>query len=402
MFIRYSGHSDIDFMLLFFVVLQFVVLQIDKEENIMEENVILIPVETLKSFMKDVFVKLGVPEDEAEICRDILIASDLRGIDSHGVGRLKMYYDRIKDGIQFTKTQFEIIKETATTATVDGDHGMGHVISYKAMRMAMDKAKEYGLGSVAVRNSTHYGIAGYYVIMATKEDMMGLTVTNARPSIAPTFGVEPMLGTNPVTFGAPSDMEFPFVIDCATSISQRGKIEYLDRAGKPTPAGWAIDQEGKPHTNTKQLLKDLVSRTAALLPLGGAGETMGGHKGYGYATMVEILSASLQGGSYMRALLGLDEHGKKIPYKLGHFFLAIDIEHFIDVDTCKRITGEIMRELQNSKKMPGHDRIYVAGEKEYEMEKIRIKEGIPANVNLQKNLRIIQEELELTDYDFLP
>ena len=176
-----------------------------------------------------------------------------------------------------------------------------------------------------MRNSTHYGIAGYYVLMATKENMMGLTVTNARPSIAPTFGVEPMLGTNPVTFGAPSDMEFPFVIDCATSISQRGKIEYLDRAEKPTPEGWAIDQEGKPHTETKQLLKDLVARTAALLPLGGAGETLGGHKGYGYGTMVEILSASLQGGSYMKDLLGFDEHGKRVPYKLGHFFLAMNI-----------------------------------------------------------------------------
>ena len=367
----------------------------------MADNVIQIPVETLKSFMKDVFVKLGVPEEEAEICRDVLIASDLRGIDSHGVGRLKMYYDRIKAGIQFTETNFEIVKETETTATIDGHHGMGHVIGYKAMRMAMDKAKQYGLGAVAVRNSTHYGIAGYYPLMAAKEDMIGLTVTNARPSIAPVYGVEPMLGTNPVTFGAPSDMEFPFVIDCATSISQRGKIEYLDRAEKPTPEGWAIDQEGKPHTDTKQLLKDLVSRTAALLPLGGATELLGGHKGYGYAAMVEILSASLQGGSYMKDLLGFDEQGNKVPYKLGHFFLAIDVAHFIDADVCKRITGEIMRGLQNSKKVPGQERIYVAGEKEYEMEKIRAKKGIPANENLQNNLRIMQEELGLTGYDFL-
>ncbi|MBD3309168.1 Ldh family oxidoreductase [candidate division KSB3 bacterium] len=368
----------------------------------MAEQVIHIPVETLKRFMKDVFVKLGVPAEEAEICRDILIASDLRGIDSHGVGRLKMYYDRIKAGIQFTTTNFDIVKETETTATVDGHHGMGHVIGYKAMRMAMDKAKQYGLGAVAVRNSTHYGIAGYYVLMAAKEDMMGLTVTNARPSIAPTFGVEPMLGTNPITFGAPSDMAFPFVIDCATSISQRGKIEYLDRAEQPTPEGWAIDQQGNPHTDTKQLLQDLVSRTAALLPIGGAGEIRGGHKGYGYATLVEILSASLQGGSYLKDLLGFDEQGNRVPYKLGHFFLAIDVAHFIDVDTCKRVTGEIMRGLQNSKKAPGQERIYVAGEKEYEWEQRRIKEGIPANENLQQNLRTMQEELGLTGYDFLP
>jgi LDH2 family malate/lactate/ureidoglycolate dehydrogenase len=368
----------------------------------MTDTVIHIPFKTLKRFMKDVFVKLGVPEGDAAICTDVLIAADLRGIDSHGVGRLKMYYDRMKAGIQFPVTRLEVLKETATTATLDGGHGMGHVIGYRAMEMAMKKAKEYGLGAVAVRNSTHYGIAGYYVLMATKENMMGLTVTNARPSIAPTFGVEPMLGTNPITFGAPSDLEFPFVIDCATSISQRGNIEYLDRAEQPTPEGWAIDQKGKPYTDTKQLLKDLVARTAALLPLGGAGETFGGHKGYGYGTLVEILSASLQGGSYMKDLLGFDEQGNKVPYKLGHFFLAINIENFIDIETCKRITGEIMRGLQNAQKMPGHDRIYVAGEKEYEMEKIRLKEGIPANPNLQKNLRIMQEELGLTGYDFLP
>ncbi|MFW9917678.1 MAG: Ldh family oxidoreductase [Candidatus Thorarchaeota archaeon] len=368
----------------------------------MAEKVIYIPVETLKRFMNDVFMKLGVPGEDAQICSDILIASDLRGIDSHGVGRLKMYYDRIKAGIQFPETKLQFLKETATTATIDGGHGMGHVIGYRSMELAIKKAREYGLGAVAVRNSTHYGIAGYYVLMAAKENMMGLTVTNARPSIAPTFGVEPMLGTNPVTFGAPSDMEFPFVIDCATSISQRGKIEYLDRAEKPTPEGWAIDQEGKPHTETKQLLKDLVARTAALLPLGGAGELLGGHKGYGYAAMVEILSASLQGGSYMKDLLGFDADGKRVPYKLGHFFLAVNIENFIDIETCKRITGEIMRGLQNSKKVPGQPRIYVAGEKEYEMEQIRVKEGIPANPNLQKNLRIMQEELGLTSYDFLP
>lgn len=367
----------------------------------MTENVIYIPVDTLRNFMNDVFIKLGVPQEEATICTDVLITSDLRGIDSHGVGRLKMYYDRIKAGIQFPKTDMQIVKETATTATIDGGHGMGQVISHRAMRMAIDKAKEYGLGAVAVRNSTHYGIAGYYVLMAAKENMMGLTVTNARPSIAPTFGVEPMLGTNPVTFGAPSDLEFPFVIDCATSIAQRGKIEYLDRAEQPTPAGWAINQEGKPHTDTKQLLKDLVARTAALLPLGGAGETFGGHKGYGYATLVEILSASLQGGSYLKDLLGFDEQGKRAPYKLGHFFLAINVEHFIDVDTCKRITGSIMRGLQHSQKAPDQERIYVAGEKEYEMEKLRRQKGIPANLNLQNNLRAMQKELGLTQYDFL-
>ncbi|MBN1412959.1 MAG: Ldh family oxidoreductase [Spirochaetales bacterium] len=361
---------------------------------------VFLSVDTVRGFMADVFTGLGVPGEEAEICADVLIASDLRGIDSHGVGRLKMYYDRIKLKIQKPVTKIDVIKETETTAVLDGNHGMGQVISTTAMKMAIQKAQKYGMGSVAVRNSTHYGIAGYYPLMAIAEGMIGLTVTNARPSIPPTFGVTPSLGTNPLTFGVPTDEPFPFLIDCATSISQRGKIEFLDRAEKPTPEGWAIDQEGKPVTDTKKLLGDLVAGTAALLPVGGAGELLGGHKGYGWAVMVEILSAALTNGAFMEDLKGKDKDGKPAPYKLGHFFLAINIESFIGLDQFKKTAGSIMRALRNSKKVPGEERIYTAGEKEYEMEKQRRKNGIPINENLQKNLLIMKNELGLTGYDF--
>ncbi|MBN2443466.1 MAG: Ldh family oxidoreductase [Spirochaetales bacterium] len=366
----------------------------------MKEDVIYISVDTMVKFMKDVFLGLGVPPADADICTDVLITSDLRGIDSHGVGRLKMYYDRIKAGIQYPVTNMTIIKETETTATIDGGHGMGQVIAHKAMSMAIKKAKKYGLGSSAVRNSTHYGIAGYYSLMAINEGMIGLATTNARPSIPPTFGVDPMYGTNPLTIGAPTDELFPFLIDCATSISQRGKIELLDRAEKPTPPGWAIDSEGKPHTDTKKLLNDLVAGTAALLPMGGQGETFGGHKGYGWATMMEIFSAALQGGSFLKGLLGWDSQGNRTPYKLGHFFLAINIENFIPLGQFKKIAGNILRDLRNSKKEPGESRIYTAGEKEFEAEKTRLKEGIPANKNLQNNLKIMRDELHLPGYDF--
>ncbi|MBU4483873.1 Ldh family oxidoreductase [bacterium] len=361
----------------------------------MEANVVYLPVGVVKDFIKDVFIKLGVPGGDAHICRDILIKSDLFGIDSHGVGRLKMYYDRIKEGVQNPITDLKVIKDEKTTAVVDGNHGMGQVVAYKAMQMAIKKAKKFGLGAVAVRNSTHYGIAGYYPLMAVEEGMVGLTVTNARPSIAPTYGVEPMLGTNPLTFGAPTDEAIPFLIDCATSIAQRGKIELYDRAEEPTPEGWAIDNRGEPHTDTKKLLNDLTTGDAALLPMGGATELLGGHKGYGWAVMVEILCASLQDGSYLKGLLGVDENGKKAPYKLGHFFLAIRIENFVPLKIFKKITGNIMRELRSSKKAPGFDRIYTAGEKEFEMEKIRLKEGIPINKSLQKNLKIMNDELQL-------
>ena len=187
----------------------------------------------ITSFVIDAFKGYGIPEEDAKICADILIESDRRGIESHGVNRFKpIYLDRIKAGIQNPVTNFEIIRETPTTAVVDGHDGMGQVVGYKSMKMAIEKAKKYGMGMVAARNSTHYGIAGYYPLMACKENCIGITGTNARPSIAPTFGVENMLGTNPLTFGMPTDEDFPFVIDCATSITQRGKLEYYERIGK--------------------------------------------------------------------------------------------------------------------------------------------------------------------------
>jgi LDH2 family malate/lactate/ureidoglycolate dehydrogenase len=358
-----------------------------------------LPVNIVYSFMTDVFEGLGTPPEDARICANVLIASDLRGIESHGVGRLKYYYDRIQAGVQFTRTEIEIVKETDTTAVLDGHHGMGHVIAYYAMRLAMDKARRLGLGAATVRNSTHYGIAGYYPLMAAQEGMMGLTVTNARPAIAPTFGAEPMLGTNPIAFAAPSDMEYPFCLDAATSISQRGKIEVAARAEKPVPEGWIIDAQGAPMTSANQILADLGQATAAFLPLGGAGELLAGYKGYSLATIVEILSASLSGGVFMKDLLGFEEDGSRRPYMLGHFFLAIDIEHFVPLEVSKRITGGIMRSLQNARKAPGHDRIYVAGEKEHENEKRVRQNGIPVNANLRRELQIMRDELSISGFE---
>lgn len=344
--------------------------------------------------MEDVFKGIGVPEEDAKICADVLIASDLRGITSHGVQRLKMYYDRVKAGVQKPATEIKVIKEAPSTATIDGGHGMGHVASYRAMEIAIEKAKKTGAGAVAVGNSTHYGIAGYYAMMAANEGMLGMAITNARPSVAPTFGVEPMMGTNPLTFALPTDEEFPFVIDCATAIAQRGKIEVLARTESSTPEGWVINEEGDLATDSVQILKDLKEGKAALLPLGGAGETLGGHKGYGYAALVEILSAALSGGPFLQDLTL--EKG----YKLGHFFLAIDISKIISLDVFKKIAGDICRALRNSKKAPGQNRIYVAGEKEYEIEKEIKEKGVPVNKSIQNDLLTMKEELGLTQYDF--
>ena len=364
----------------------------------MEEQT-YIPVRVIEDFMIAVFEALDTPPEDARICAEILIAADLRGIESHGVGRLKYYYDRVKAGVQFTETELQVVKETETTAVIDGQHGMGHVIAYHAMRLAMEKASQFGLGAASVRNGTHFGIAGYYPLMAAKEGMMGLTVTNARPAITPTFGAEPMLGTNPIAFAAPSDTEFPFCLDAATSISQRGKIEVAARAEKPVPEGWVIDDNAKPATDPNQILADLGKGTAAFLPLGGAGELFAGYKGYGLATMVEILSASLSGGVFMKDLLGFAQDGSRRPYMLSYFFLAVDIEHFIPLDLSRRITGQIMRDLQNARKAPGQERIYVAGEKEWEKEALVREQGVPVNQSLRQELQIMRDELEISGFE---
>jgi LDH2 family malate/lactate/ureidoglycolate dehydrogenase len=350
--------------------------------------------------MQDVFTGMGVPLEDAIIAAEVLITSDLRGIESHGIGRLKYYYDRIQSGQHQPVTNFEVVRESPATAVVDGHDGVGMVIGTRSMQMAIDKARVYGMGSVAVRNSTHFGIDGYYAIMAVKANMIGMSFTNARPSIAPTFGVQPMLGTNPIAFGCPTDEDFPFIFDAATSITQRGKFEVLARAEKMAPEGWAIDQEGHNLTDPNEVLKSMGRDMAALLPLGGAGELGGGHKGYDLATIVEILSASLQTGAFLHGLSGFDKQGNRQPFKVGHFFMAINIEAFVDLADFKTTTGEILRELRASKRAPGQERIYTAGEKEYEMEEKVREQGVATNPNLQKEIKFLQQELGLNQYKF--
>ena len=321
------------------------------------DKIVYIDWETLTSFMTDAFVGYGVPREEAEICADVLVEADRRGIDSHGCNRFKpIYIDRFENGTLLPVTDIEILKETPTTLVMDAHDGMGMVASYRMMEKLIDKAKKYGMAGGAIRNSTHYGIAGYWTGMANKHGLIGVTGTNARPSIAPTFGVDNMLGTNPLVFGLPTDEEFPFCIDCATSVVQRGKIEFYARQGKDTPAGQVISQDGTAMTDSEAILKALVNGTAALAPLGGIGDEMAGYKGYGYATVVEILSAALAGGQYMKALTGRDANGNPEMYHLGHFFFVINPEAFIGIESFRKTAGDICRALRASKKAPGYDR----------------------------------------------
>ncbi len=354
-----------------------------------------LPWKTVDDFMTAVFMKVGVPEEDARLCADVLMESDRRGIESHGCNRFKpIYIDRINAGILNPVTKIDVIKETPTTAVLDANDGMGMVASKRAMDMCIEKARTYGMGMVAVRNSSHYGIAGYWAGLAVKEDMIGITGTNARPSVAPTFGVDNMMGTNPMTFGMPTDEPFPFMLDCATCITQNGKIEYYERIGKDTPAGLVITRDGGTMTDSAEILKLIRSNQVALTPLGGIGEETGGYKGYGYTAVVEILCSALQSGLFMRALSGKDEDGNIHPYHLGHFFMAIDTEAF------KKTTGDLLRELRASTKAPGQDRIYTAGEKEYDAWMDRKDKGVPVTEAVQKEFIEMRDEYGLTQFTF--
>ena len=358
--------------------------------------------ELMNAFLIDAFKGYGVPEEDAKICADVLLESDRRGIESHGCNRFKpIYIDRLLNGTLLPETKLEILRETPTTLVMDAHDGMGMVASYRMMERLLEKAKACGMAGGAIRNSTHYGIAGYWATMASREGLIGITGTNARPSIAPTFGVENMMGTNPLTFALPTDEEFPFCIDCATSIVQRGKIEYYAREGKDTPAGMVVAQDGGAMTDSGEILKALVEGTAALAPLGGIGEELGGYKGYGYAAVVEILSAALAGGQFMKALTGQDEEGNPRMYRLGHFFFVVDPEAFMGREAFRKTAGEICRALRSSRRAPGSERIYTAGEKEYLTWLERKDRGVPVGEAGQREILAVRDALGLPyHFDF--
>jgi len=364
----------------------------------MADASVYVPVKRLTEFAIEVLLKMGVPRGDAQIVADVLITADRYGVRSHGLAHLKMYYQRIKAGLQSAVTNWTIVHETPTTAVIDGGNGMGMVVAYHAMRIAIEKARQNGLAAIAVRNSSHYGIAGYYSRMATAEGMVGMSFTNAHPSIAPTYGVKPLLGTNPIAFCAPTDEEFPFAFDAATSIAPRGKIEIAERTNRPIPKGWVIKEDGSLPTDSSHLIKEMNEGKAALLPLGGSGELMGGHKGYGLATLVEILSAAFQEGAFLSELDDKDREGNPHPSRIGHFFLAINVEHFLPLERFRKTAGSILRELREFIR-PGDERVYTAGEKAHESAMLVMQEGAKVGPNLQRALRSLRAELNITGHD---
>jgi L-2-hydroxycarboxylate dehydrogenase (NAD+) len=363
---------------------------------VLEETGTQVQAEPLRNFCVRVFERMDIPEEDARITADVLVAADLRGIDSHGVARLRRYVDGLRDDVMVARPDVQVLTETPTTALVDGGAGLGQPVSYRAMERAIQKAQDYGAGFVTVRNSNHYGIAGYYAMMALEHDCIGISMTNAAVLVVPTFGRDAMLGTNPIAVAAPAGEEWPFVLDMATSTVPRGKLEVYERLEKPIPLGWATDETGTPTTDGGQVLGNFKRRAGGgLLPLGGAGELLGGHKGYGLALLVDVLCAILSGAAYADRVYPKAPDGKPLPSQIGHFFGAWRVDAFRPVDQFEAAMDDLQRRLKSAPKAKGHTRIYIHGEKEYEEAERRSRDGIPLNPKVTADLRAIGEELNV-------
>ncbi len=355
--------------------------------------------EPLKDFCTRVFEEMGVPHDDAEVTSDVLVQADLRGIDSHGVARLKRYVDGLRDGVMLAKPKIEVVHETLTTALMDGGAGLGQPVGVRGMQLAIERAKKMGVGFVAVRNSNHYGIAGYYAMMALEHDMMGISSTNADVLVVPTFGRDAILGTNPIAVAVPTGQERAFVLDMATSTVPRGKLEVYDRMGKPIPLGWATDERGIATTDASRVLANFKARAGGgLLPLGGMGEEFGGHKGYGLALLVDILCGVLPLAGYANTIYPKTPDGRPLPANVGHFFGAMRVDAFRPVGEFTATMDDIILRLKNSAKAEGQDRVYIHGEKEFEMEDQRRKNGIPLHPKTVTTMKQIAQELGV-EYD---
>jgi LDH2 family malate/lactate/ureidoglycolate dehydrogenase len=351
--------------------------------------------EALKVFCTRVFQKLGVREEDARIAADVVVAADLRGIESHGTARLRRFYtDKLQEGVIVPTPQFRVLKETFATALMDGGRGLGQPTAYRAMELAIKKACQVGAGFVTVCNSTHFGIAGYYSMMALESGCIGLSMTNGSPWVVPTFGRRKMLGTNAISVAVPSGQGRPFVLDMATSTASLGKLEVRERLGRPIPLGWATDETGNPTTDPRAVLPGVGGPGAGgLLPLGGAGEEYGGHKGYGLAMWVEIFSALLSGARYADQVDAVGVDGKPLAPNLGHFFAAWRVDAFRPLDEFQTAMDDLLHRLKSSPKAEGQARIYVAGEKEFEETECRLRDGIPLPKVVLADLQKLGSEL---------
>ncbi len=351
------------------------------------------PVEQLRAFSERVFLHFGVPQEDARQAAEVLAVADLRGIDSHGVARLSSYYGLLKGGRINPKPTVKIVRQTLSTATVDGDNGLGLVVGPHANRIAMDKAEHAGSGWVSVCNTNHYGIAGYYVLEALERDLIGMAMTNTTKIVTPLWGAERMLGTNPLAIAFPGLEEPPIVIDMATSVVAFGKIEIAHRKNASMPLGWAVDADGYPTTDPEALMDGGAQLTL------GSDYAHGGHKGYCLAAMVDILSCVLSGANWgpfappfaLQQALPPRWVGKGI----GHFFGAWRIDGFIDPDAFKRQIDDWIRTFRQTRPAPGTQGPLIPGDPEREAETRRRKEGIPLLMPVVETLRLMAAETNI-------
>jgi L-2-hydroxycarboxylate dehydrogenase (NAD+) len=328
----------------------------------------------LFSFSKNIFLKIGCSEANADIAAKTLLSADLRGVDSHGIARLSGYVRLWEVKRINANPTIKIVHETPSTAVVDGDKGLGLVVAPAAMQIAIDKAKNVGTGWVSVKNSNHFGIAGFHAMMALEHDMIGIAMTNASPLVAPTFSVERLLGTNPIAVAIPAGNEQPFVADFATTTAANGKLEILQRKNKDTPNGWVQTKTGEPSNNANE-----VRNGGALLPLGGDREH-GSHKGYMLGSIVDIFSAILSGANYgpwvppFPAYVPMPEN---MPGEgIGHFLGAMRIDAFRTADEFKQNMDQWIHRFKTAKTVPGEEKVIIPGDPEREMEAERMNNGI--------------------------
>lgn len=348
----------------------------------------------LYQFTYRVFTATGCSNTDATTATKALLAADIRGIDSHGVARLSGYVRLWEAGRINAVPQIKIVHETPSTAVVDGDAGLGLIVAPFAMQVAIDKAKNVGTGWVSVRNTNHFGIAGYHAMMALQHDMIGMAMTNASALVAPTFSIERMLGTNPIAVAIPAKEQPPFVADFATTTAANGKLEILQRKNEDTPHGWVQDKDGNASTNANEL-----KQGGALLPLGSDREH-GSHKGYALGSIVDIFSAVLSGASYgpwappFPAYVPMPEN---MPGKgLGHFFGAMRVDAFRSADEFKQHMDNWIQRFRNAKPAKGHDKVLIPGDPEREMEIIRMKEGIPVVDSVIDDLKKVGEKFRIS------
>ena len=356
--------------------------------------------ETLHRFCMDAFQAFGFSEEEATIIQDNLLTADLYGIESHGMQRMVRYHKGIENGMIDPKAVPEIVFETPVTAVIDAHEGMGQLVGHKAMILAIEKAKQSGIGIVSLRNSNHYGIAGYYANMACKEGLMGFSCTNSEAIMVPTYGRLAMLGSNPIACAFPAD-PYNFFFDASTTVVTRGKLEIYNKLEKPLPEGWALDKDGHPSTDAPDVLGNIVKKNGGgIMPLGGSTEQLGSHKGYGYGMICEIFSSILSMGDTSNYCM---TGGKG---RICHGFAAVNPAFFGDPAEIKAHFSTYLQELRDAPKAEGQERIYTHGEKEVAAVKDRMENGIPVNDNTMVEMLDLANYLKLdfASYfgDYLP